>query len=50
MSNTFHVALYVEDLAAAVAEYRKILGIGPGEGSARATRSSRSPTRRSSSR
>ncbi len=29
MSNTFHVALYVEDLAAAVAEYQKILGISP---------------------
>ncbi len=27
MSNTFHVALYVEDLDAAVAEYQKILGI-----------------------
>jgi catechol 2,3-dioxygenase-like lactoylglutathione lyase family enzyme len=29
MSNTFHVALYVEDLAAAVADYQKILGISP---------------------
>ena len=29
MSNTFHVALYVKDLDAAVAEYQKILGIAP---------------------
>jgi catechol 2,3-dioxygenase-like lactoylglutathione lyase family enzyme len=29
MPNTFHVALYVEDLEAAVAEYQKILGIAP---------------------
>ena len=29
MSNTFHVALYVKDIDAAVAEYRKILGIAP---------------------
>jgi catechol 2,3-dioxygenase-like lactoylglutathione lyase family enzyme len=29
MSNTFHVALYVEDLDAAVVEYQKILGIAP---------------------
>lgn len=27
--NTFHVALYVEDIDAAVAEYRKILGVEP---------------------
>jgi catechol 2,3-dioxygenase-like lactoylglutathione lyase family enzyme len=29
MANTFHVALYVKDLEAAVAEYQKILGIAP---------------------
>jgi catechol 2,3-dioxygenase-like lactoylglutathione lyase family enzyme len=29
MANTFHVALYVKDLDAAVAEYQKILGIPP---------------------
>jgi catechol 2,3-dioxygenase-like lactoylglutathione lyase family enzyme len=29
MANTFHVALYVKDIDAAVAEYRKILGIPP---------------------
>ena len=29
MANTFHVSLYVEDLDAAVAAYRKILGIEP---------------------
>jgi catechol 2,3-dioxygenase-like lactoylglutathione lyase family enzyme len=29
MANTFHVALYVKDLDAAVAEYEKILGIAP---------------------
>src|SRR3989442_3839337 len=27
--NTFHVALYVEDLEPAIARYRKILGIEP---------------------
>lgn len=29
MPNTFHVALYVEDIATAVAQYRKVLGIEP---------------------
>ena len=29
MANTFHVALYVKDLDAAVAEYQRILGIAP---------------------
>jgi catechol 2,3-dioxygenase-like lactoylglutathione lyase family enzyme len=29
MSNTFHVALHVKDLDAAVAEYQKILGVPP---------------------
>lgn len=29
MANTFHVALYVSDIDAAVAEYQKILGIAP---------------------
>lgn len=29
MANTFHVALHVADVAAAVAEYEKILGIPP---------------------
>lgn len=29
MPNTFHVAVYVEDIPAAVAQYRKLLGIEP---------------------
>ena len=29
MPNTFHVALYVEDIATAVAHYRKLLGLEP---------------------
>lgn len=29
MSNTFHVALYVDSIDAAVAQYRKLLGIEP---------------------
>jgi catechol 2,3-dioxygenase-like lactoylglutathione lyase family enzyme len=29
MPNTFHVALYVDDIAAAVAQYQKLLGIAP---------------------
>lgn len=29
MANTFHVSMYVEDLDAAVARYRKLLGIEP---------------------
>ena len=30
--NTFHVALYVEDIDAAVERHRKILGIEPAKG------------------
>ena len=33
--NTFHVALYVRDLDAAVARYRKLLGQEPAEGKGR---------------
>ena len=29
MANTFHVALYVKDIEAAVARYSKLLGLGP---------------------
>jgi catechol 2,3-dioxygenase-like lactoylglutathione lyase family enzyme len=29
MSNTFHVAIYVQDIPAAVEQYRRILGIEP---------------------
>src|SRR6185369_12924440 len=29
MSNTFHVAVYVQDIPAAVEQYRKLLGIEP---------------------
>jgi catechol 2,3-dioxygenase-like lactoylglutathione lyase family enzyme len=29
MANTFHVSMYVQDLDAAIARYRKILGAEP---------------------
>jgi catechol 2,3-dioxygenase-like lactoylglutathione lyase family enzyme len=34
MSNTFHVALYVQDIPSAVAQYRKVLGPEPATGRA----------------